>query len=148
MKYTICLLLSMLPVLALAQPASGAASAPATVNWFTVMGDPANPDVNTIEVNPVPLEISDAGRTMRIRVSRSTQRTSWDGIAYRSYTATVAVNCSDGRAQYLSLNFHRDPLWRGTAYRTSVFTREQQRPMLFLDVEPNPTQRIIRAACL
>jgi len=119
-------------------------------NWFTVMGDPVNPALNTIEVDPIPLETTEAGRTMRIRVSRSSQRTSWDGIAYRSYRATVLVNCTDGKAWYLSLDFHRDPLWQGTAYRTSVFTRDQQqqRPMLFLDVEPNPTQRIIRAACL
>lgn len=144
MKHLAVLLLCTLPSLAPAQ----AAPAPAARNWFTVMGDPAVPEVNTIEVDPAPLEVNDAGRTMRIRVSRSTERTSWDGIAYRSYTATVLVNCTEGRAQYLSLNFHRDPLWRGTAYRTSVFTRDQQRPMLFLDVEPNPTQRIIRAACL
>jgi len=136
-------ILWLAPLLAAAQPAPRS-------NWFTVMGDATNPTVNTIEVDPAPVEVSDAGRTMHIRVSRSSQRISWDGIAYRSYRARVLVNCTEGKAWYLSLDFHRDPLWHGTAYRTSTFTREQQtqRPMLFLDVEPNPTQRIIRAACL
>jgi len=117
-------------------------------NWFTVLGDRADPTLNTIEVDPAPLEISDAGRTMSIRVSRSTQRTSWDGVPYRSYTARVLFNCTEGKAYYLSLAFYNQPLWRGASHTTSTYTRENPRPMLFLDVEPNPTQRIIKAACI
>lgn len=117
-------------------------------NWFTVLGDRADPTLNTIEVDPAPLEVSEAGRMMSIRVSRSTQRTSWDGVPYRSYTARVLFNCTEGKAYYLSLTFYLQPLWRGTSHKTSTYTRENPRPMLFLDVEPNPTQRIIKAACI
>jgi hypothetical protein len=99
-------------------------------------------------VDPAPLEVSDAGRTMRIRVSRSTQRTSWDNVPYRSYYATVLFNCTEGKAHYLSLRFYNEPRGKGASHKTSTYTRDNPRPMLFLDVEPNPTQRIIKAACI
>ena len=124
------------------------AHAQSGANWFTVLGDRAAPQLNTIEVDPAPLETSDAGRTMRIRVSRSTQRTSWDNVPYRSYYATVLFNCTEGKAHYLSLTFYNEPLWKGTSHKTSTYSRDNPRPMLFLDVEPNPTQRIIKAACI
>ena len=117
-------------------------------NWFTVLGDRADPVLNTIEVDPAPLETSDAARVMSIRVSRSTQRTSWDGVPYRSYNARVLFNCTEGKAYYLSLTFYNQPLWRGVSHKTSTYTRDNPRPMLFLDVEPNPTQRIVKAACI
>ncbi|MGE0332179.1 MAG: surface-adhesin E family protein [Ramlibacter sp.] len=117
-------------------------------NWFTVLGDRADPTLNTIEVDPAPLENSDAGRIMNIRVSRSAQRTSWDGVPYRSYNARVMFNCTEGKAYYLSLTFYNQPLWQGASHRTSTYTPDNPRPMLFLDVEPNPTQRIIKAACI
>ncbi|MBX3655857.1 MAG: hypothetical protein KF686_16865 [Ramlibacter sp.] len=115
--------------------------------WFTVMGDRTNPRVDTIEVNPVPLDGDGLLRTMRVRVSRSTLRKSWDGVAYRSYESTVLFDCRQQKAQYLSLVFYLRPGWQGTSHTTSVFTPDQVRPMLFKDVAPNPTQRIIRAAC-
>ena len=31
--------------------------------------------------------------------------TSWDGVAYRSYTAAVAVDCAAKTGRYLSLDF-------------------------------------------
>ncbi|MGE0496714.1 MAG: surface-adhesin E family protein [Ramlibacter sp.] len=115
--------------------------------WFTVMGDKANPAVNTIEVNPVPLDGDGLMRTMRVRVSRSTLRKSWDGIPYRSYESTVLFDCLQKKAQYLSLVFYLQPAWQGPSHQTSVFTPDKVRPMLFKDVVPNPTGRIIRAAC-
>lgn len=113
-----------------------------------MLGDRTAPQLNTIEVDPAPLEVSDAGRTLRIRVSRSTPRTSWDNVPYRSYYATVLFNCAEGNAHYLSLRFYNEPLWNGMSHKTSTYTRDNPRPMLFLDVEPNPTQRIIKAACV
>ncbi|MBP6405684.1 MAG: hypothetical protein LCH79_18540 [Proteobacteria bacterium] len=116
-------------------------------NWFTVLGDRADPSLNTIEVDPAPLDIHGAERTLGVRVSRSAPRTSWDGVPYRSYYATVLFNCTDGKAHYLSLTFYNQPLWKGPPHQTSTYSRDNPRPMLFLDVEPNPTQRIIKAAC-
>jgi hypothetical protein len=38
------------------------------------------------------------------------------------------------------------PLWQGQPHKVTDYANDR-RPMRFLDVEPNPTNRIIRAAC-
>jgi hypothetical protein len=119
----------------------------AQTTWFNVMGDPKDATVNTIEVDPVPVAVSGDLKTMRIRVSRSEQRTSWDGVPYRSYTSTVVFDCANKKAQYLSLDFYMEPAWKGASHKTSTYTGEVKRPMEFRDVTPNPTQRLVRAAC-
>ena len=73
--------------------------------------------------------------------------TSWDGVAYRSYTAAVAVDCAAKTGRYLSLDFFMLPLWKGGAYKTSRYSSTEVRAMLFRDITPNPTERIIKAAC-
>ena len=115
--------------------------------WFTVMGDPKDPGVNTIEVDPVPVAVQGELRTMKIRVSRSLARTSWDGVPYRSYTSTVQFDCAHKNARYLALDFYQQPLWKGESHKTSTYPEGVVRRMEFRDVTPNPTQRLIRAAC-
>ena len=113
--------------------------------WFTVMGDPQDASVNTVQVDPVD---HDADlRTLRVRVSRSTQRTSWDGVPYRSYTAQVAFECEKNKARYLVLTYYPQPRWQGEPDKTVDYTTGPPRMMEFRDVTPNPTQRIIHAAC-
>jgi len=46
------------------------------------------------------------------------------------------------------LSFYNQPLWKGPSHKTSTYTRDNPWPMLFRDVEPNPTPRIIKAACI
>ncbi|OOG39454.1 surface-adhesin E family protein [Polaromonas sp. A23] len=121
--------------------------ASAQANWFTVLGDRNDPAVNTIEVDPVPIAVGGSLRTMRVRVSRSLDRISWDGVPYRSYVSEVVVDCASRTARYSALNFYRQPLWAGESHNTSVYTKANPRAMQFLDVSPNPTARIIRAAC-
>jgi len=121
--------------------------ASAQTNWFTVLGDRGDPAVNTIEVDPAPISVSESLRTMRVRVSRSVERVSWDGVPYRSYVSEVVFDCTNRKARYTSLSFYRRPLWAGESHNTSVYTRGNPRAMLFVDVHPNPTARIIRAAC-
>jgi hypothetical protein len=115
--------------------------------WFTVMGNPDDAALNTIQVDPKPEDSSDGFKTMRLRVNRSEQRTSWDGVPYRSYEARVLFDCPRKSAKYLSIAYHSEPQWRGTPYRNVDYTKGPVRPMLFKDVEPNPTARIVRAAC-
>jgi hypothetical protein len=38
------------------------------------------------------------------------------------------------------------PLWQGEAHKATDYSNNP-RPMRFLDMVPNPTDRIIRAAC-
>ena len=114
--------------------------------WFTIHGDPDNPLVNTIQVNPVPVSIEGEQRTMKVRVSRSQPRRNWDGLPYRSYESVVLFNCVTNTARYLSADFYPQPGWKGDVVK-ATYTAEVPRMMAFLDVEPNPTLRIMRAAC-
>jgi hypothetical protein len=126
----------------------GAPATPATpTNWFTVMGDPLDPAVNTIEVDPTPIAANGDMRAMQIRVSRSLDRISWDGVPYRSYVSTVLFDCANKSAKYVTLTFYVQPLWKGEPSKTATYPNDVVRPMEFRDVMPNPTQRIIRAAC-
>lgn len=115
--------------------------------WFNVLGDPADETVNTIEVDPTPVSISGDARVMRVRVSRSADRVNWEGIAYRSYVSEVFFDCSNNTARYLRLDYYSQPAWKGEPHKRSVYTEAEPRPMQFRDVESNPSQRIIRAAC-
>lgn len=139
------LLLTALLTGAVAQAQSPVPSSTSRATWFTVMGDPEDPTVNTVQVDPV--DHDGNPRTMRVRVSRSTLRTSWDGIPYRSYTSNVSFECDKNKARYLSLSYHSQPLWPGEPDKTVDYTSGTPRLMEFRDVTPNPTQRIIQAAC-
>ncbi len=125
-------------------PATSPAPLPAPI-WFTIMGDPDEPDVNTIQVDPI--DIEGKPRTKRVRVSRSTLRTSWDGVPYRSYTSAVVFDCEKHKARYLQLTYHDLPRWQGEPSKTVDYTTGTPRWMEFRDVTPNPTKRIITAAC-
>ncbi|MET0311720.1 MAG: surface-adhesin E family protein [Burkholderiaceae bacterium] len=124
----------------------GWACASAQPVWLTVAGDPDNENVNTVQVDPVSIEKSPGMRTMTVRVSRATQRTSWDGIPYRSYVSSVLFDCRKFTARYLSLTYHVQPRWQGEPVRTVEY-EDPPRWMEFRDIQPNPNQRIIAAAC-
>lgn len=116
-------------------------------SWLTVLGDPTNASINTIQVNPQPVSVSDAGRVLRVRVSRSTERTSWDGITYRSYESTVLFDCLNDTARYLLVTYFRQPAWLGNPYKSVNYGSSVPRWMQFREVTPNPNERIIQAAC-
>lgn len=115
--------------------------------WFTVLGDSSQANVNTIQVEPSGLETRGSVRVLKVRVSRSLPRTSWDGVPYRSYESLVAFDCERRTARYRQIHYFKQPLWAGTAYRTNDYSQGEPRWMLFREVEPNPTARIINAAC-
>ena len=121
-------------------------AANAQAAWFTVTGSPTDPSVDTVQVDPVAIETAWPAKTMRVRVSRAQDRANWEGVPYRSYESRVRFNCRAGKAQYLHASFYEAPLWQGDPHRRTDYAGNP-RPMLFLDMQPNPTERIIRAAC-
>ncbi len=122
------------------------AQAPAQTTWFTVAGNPMDAAVDTVQVDPVALGIEGPLKTMNVRVSRSTLRTNWEGVPYRSYESEVAFDCRARRADYRMATFYMAPLWQGAPHVTTDYARDPK-PMVFRDMSPNPTSRIIRAAC-
>lgn len=115
--------------------------------WLTVMGDPTNAMVDTIEVDPIPVSVSGDLRTMRVRVNRLSERNNWDGIPYRSYESTVLFDCASNTARYLEIRFFMQPLWLGQPHTSVAYPSTMPRWMLFGGVDPSPYQRIIYAAC-
>jgi hypothetical protein len=59
----------------------------------------------------------------------------------------VRFDCANKVARYASLDFYLEPLWQGKSHQTSTYPEGVMRRMEFRDVTPNPTQRLIRAAC-
>src|SRR5436190_9329518 len=88
------------------------------VNWHLVQGDPGNAAVDTVLVDPVPAERDGAMRTLYVRVSRATPRTSWDGVPHRSYDSTVLFDCGRNTARYLVIAYYTEPVWRGNIAAT------------------------------
>jgi hypothetical protein len=121
-------------------------SALAQSNWFTVAGNPLDGTAETVQVDPVALRTDGALKTLSLRVSRAGLRRNWEGVPYRSYESEVAFDCRTGRADYRRVSFYAEPLWQGTPHETTDYTNDPK-PMLFRDMTPNPTRRIVRAAC-
>ncbi|RYF65274.1 MAG: hypothetical protein EOO22_22965 [Comamonadaceae bacterium] len=123
-----------------------ASSAHAQGEWFTVTGNPVDPTVDTVQVDPVALGIEGATKTMNVRVNRSVPRVNWDKVPYRSYESQVVFDCQARRAGYVQARYFTQPLWQGEPHVVADYA-DNPRPMLFRDMEPNPTSRIVRAAC-
>ena len=118
----------------------------ANATWFTLTGDPAMADEDTVEVEVNTLNTVEQSRTLLIRVNRETDRTSWDGVAYRSYTAQIVFECSVPAAYYQSITFFKQPLWLGEPL-TVAYGQQPRREVQFLAMQPNPASRLVRAAC-
>jgi hypothetical protein len=122
-------------------------AAHAQTEWLTVAGDPGNPHVDTIQVDPIPISVSGDHRTMRLRVSRAAEQVNWDGVPYRSYESIVLFDCAGNTARYVEINFYLQPAWTGEVYKSVTYSANLPRWILFREVEPDPYQRIIHAAC-
>jgi hypothetical protein len=83
---------------------------------------------------------------LKVRVSRSADRTSWDGVPYRSYESTVLFDCVNRTARSTRITYYTQPAWNG-AVKSVNYGPAVPRWMQFREVEPNPNERIVHAAC-
>jgi hypothetical protein len=126
--------------------AGAGAGACAATTWFTVVGNPGDPKADTVEVDPVAITSAGGVKNMYMRVNRSKQRFNWDKLPYRSYEARIAFDCNTKKGDYMIATFYPEPLWTGLPVITTDYSRAPK-PLLLLDMEPNPVERIVRAAC-
>lgn len=117
-----------------------------TDRWFTLAGDPLEPSKNLIEILPEPIGI-DQKVLLDLRVSRNQQRTSFKGQKYRSYYAKVVVDCPAKKAWYLQLAYYAQPSWGGNVIAKENYN-EGEAELLFKDMSPEWSKRLISAACL
>lgn len=121
--------------------------------WFTVAGNPLDPAVDTVQVDPVTIGFDGDGdgdsrplsMRMNLRVNRSVERINWKKGPYRSYESQVVFDCQARRGAYLQVRYYMQPLWQGGPHNVADY-RGNPRPMLFRDMEPNPVSRIVRPA--
>jgi hypothetical protein len=114
--------------------------------WFTVSGDAFKPHLETVQVDLAAIQLDGDAKTLNLRVNRANERRNFEGEPYRSYLAVVKVDCRAQRAQYLEIDYFRTALWEGPVDVRRDY-RSNPPAMEFKGMEPNPTGRIIRAAC-
>ncbi len=114
---------------------------------FTILGNPADPNADTILIDPTPVEVKGPFRWMTLHMNRARQRVSTDGISFRSFTSIVEFNCDKGTARFAKTQFYNDPLWTSPG-QSFNYPPTMVRPMAFRDVNPNPVERVIKAACV
>ncbi|KAF1043621.1 surface-adhesin E family protein [Xylophilus sp.] len=125
--------------------AAGAGAAADPSVWLTVSeGGPQAPDV--VEVAADQVTVFNEFRLVRVRFSRASVRRGYDGQNYRSAEATVQVDCQNRTAGYSALRLYDQPRWQG-AWRDVTFGLDNLPRMAFADMQPNPSERILDAAC-
>ena len=129
-------------------PPAGCAIAQGQSDWLTMVGMPGEASMNIIEVQPASLVTSANQPSLNIRVNRAKLTISSEDIPFRSYTATVLIDCYDKTARFISAAFYMMPIWEGKPHKVVSWSAAEMRPMLFQNFEPNPREKIIRAACL
>ena len=122
-------------------------AASANPNWLTIVGDPLDPAVAIIQIDPNAAVVASDQRTMFVRVSRPQQRASTDGVSFRSYHANVLFDCSQKSARFVTVDFYEQALWQGMPHKSMSFGPTQLRPLVFRFFEPNPLEKLVRAAC-
>ncbi|MES2612518.1 MAG: surface-adhesin E family protein [Pseudomonadota bacterium] len=115
-------------------------------SWLTVVGDPANPGADTVQVDATSAVAFDAMRMVRLRANRSSARTAGDGKPYRSYISQVMINCQEKSAWHRSISLFNDPLWKGQL-RMVDYKEGDDRNLAFAEMPADPKGRLIKAAC-
>ena len=121
-------------------------SAHAAPMWLTVIGDPTQPAVDTVEVDASSAVTFGKARLVGIRVNRAKDRMALDKQPFRSYESLVVIDCDKRTARHNSQTLFPEPLWKGVP-RAHTYDEKDIREMAFRGVEPNPKERIIKAAC-
>ncbi len=113
-------------------------------DWFTVLGNSADPGVDTVE-----LDLSDVAKrgdisTMDLRVNLARGRVSATGDSYQSYRSTIAIDCAVDAITHVDQRRFGQRDWSGHG----TFERfAEGRPMAFSGLDPSPKARILKAAC-
>lgn len=133
-------------LLCLAALAAAGASATERTTWLTVVGDVADASSDTVQIEPESVVVFSSLRTIRIRVSRGHERTGYDDRPYRSYIASVQIDCSNLSASFRQIQLFQGPHWSRDS-RVLNYREADMPPMVFRDIQPNPSARIVQAAC-
>jgi hypothetical protein len=121
---------------------------PAQASWFTIAGIAGDDRADYVQVDPATLRSDGDRRWLAVRVSRVSERTSTEGIRFRSFESMAEVDCSASTARYVSATFHAKPHFAGPPIARLDYPPEHLRPMVFRQIAGDFSTRIIRAACV
>ncbi len=116
-------------------------------DWFSITGDPDDAAANTVQVAPDSVVVFANLRFVKVRTNRAAVRQGYDGIPYRSYVSTAQIDCDTHAARFRKLELFEGPLWTGP-HRSLEYAEADMPKMNFRDMLPNPTERIVQAACV
>lgn len=120
---------------------------PVQAEWFTVAGAAGDDQADYVQVDPATLRSEGDRRWLDVRVSRTTERTSTEGIRFRSFEGVAEVDCHTWSARYVSATFHAEPHFTGAPIAKLDFSPDRVRPMAFREISGDFSARVIRAAC-
>ncbi len=115
--------------------------------WFTVYGDPLQPQADLIEIRLASLSlVSRADQlSVEVRVSRRSNRNAYGGGQYRSHHSVAVMDCENQVGWYTQMKFYKLPVWRGPVTMSRSF-EPGSAPVAFKDI-PGEAERLVRAAC-
>jgi len=114
--------------------------------WLTLAGDASRADRDSVQVMADSVSLNGTTGALQLRVSRAAERDAYDSLPYRSYIGWIKVDCTQRVGRFQQLQYYSDALWTGEA-RVVNFTEPNLPLLMFKDMQPNPTTRLIRAAC-
>jgi len=114
--------------------------------WLPIAGDAQSASTDTVEVDATSAVAFESMRLVKLRVNRAKPRVGFDGQPYQSYYSTAVVDCTVLKAWHRTLSLFEQPLWRGKM-RIMDYTESDDRTLSFADIQPNPKDRLIKAAC-
>jgi hypothetical protein len=114
--------------------------------WLTILGNPLDPMSDAVQVDVTSAVAFETARVVTLRANRAKDRMARDGKPFRSYVSSVLIDCDTDSARHRVQDLYAGPLWTG-AMRTARYNDNDIRRMAFQDMEANPKDRIIRAAC-
>lgn len=132
-----------LPLLCLALLASAGVRA----EWLTLNGSPGDANNSYVQVDPTSVEVNGSRRHVTLRMSLAEERTSKDGVRFRSYLARASVDCEARNARYLSATYFAHPHFVGEPVAVKHFEEDDVRPMTFKGAPVDLVGRTINAAC-
>lgn len=112
--------------------------------WFSVMGQPSQPDVDSVELNVENIPKRGEVARLDLRVNLAKQRLMTGGEKYQSYISVIEIDCSKDSIVHVHQTRYANAFWKGAG----TFQKfEQVRPMAFGGLLPSPKPTILRAAC-
>jgi hypothetical protein len=124
----------------------GAGSLQAEPLWLTLTGDPTRADRDSVQVRADSVALNGDTGSLQLRVNRAESRPAFDELPYRSYLGWIKVDCAHQEGLFQQLQYYTEALWTGET-RVANYTEPNMPKLMFKDMQPNPTTRLVRAAC-